>query len=184
MQAAIERMKRDTQAVTDIAATFLFYHIIVVGTKRLLVDGQGAVDTSAALYAFLFSIALETAAMFAMMVAYSTPKVVTASPASVLQEPKAQPSQQSAIGKEEKPSNVVALVSSNPPAGFRWSHGSGVYSFAVLPIGQIEIIRFIHCAEFAHIQRRGKKRYLVGVRLQSVSSSQRTEPMAQMGHAT
>jgi len=116
MQAAIERMKRDTQAVTDIAATFLFYHIRVVGTKRLLVDGQGAVDTSAALYAFLFSIALETAAMFAMMVAYSTPKVVTASPASVLQEPKAQPSQQSAIGKEEKPSNVVALVSSNPPA--------------------------------------------------------------------
>jgi hypothetical protein len=78
MQAAIERMKRDTQAVTDIAATFLFYHIRVVGTKRLLVDGQGAVDTSAALYAFLFSIALETAAMFAMMVAYSTPKVVTA----------------------------------------------------------------------------------------------------------
>jgi len=70
--------EEDTQVVTDIAATFLFYHIRVVGTKRLLVDGQGAVDTSAALYAFLFSIALETAAMFAMMVAYSTPKVVTA----------------------------------------------------------------------------------------------------------
>jgi hypothetical protein len=34
-----------------------------------------SVDTSAALYAFLFSIALETAAMFAMMVAYSSPKV-------------------------------------------------------------------------------------------------------------
>jgi hypothetical protein len=35
-----------------------------------------SVDTSAALYAFLFSIALETAAMFAMMVAYSDPKTV------------------------------------------------------------------------------------------------------------
>ena len=33
-----------------------------------------SVDTSAALYAFLFSIALETAAMFAMMVAYSSPQ--------------------------------------------------------------------------------------------------------------
>jgi hypothetical protein len=34
-----------------------------------------SVDTSAALYAFMFSIALETAAMFAMMVAYSSPEM-------------------------------------------------------------------------------------------------------------
>jgi hypothetical protein len=39
-----------------------------------------SVDTSAALYAFLFSIALETAAMFAMMVAYRSPKTTSTAP--------------------------------------------------------------------------------------------------------
>jgi hypothetical protein len=39
-----------------------------------------SVDTSAALYAFLFSIALETAAMFAMLVAYSSSKTSPARP--------------------------------------------------------------------------------------------------------
>jgi hypothetical protein len=71
-----------------------------------------SVDTSAALYAFLFSIALETAAMFAMMVAYSSPKAariaetpandVAAPPTSAEIEPPARP--------------VPRLVASNPPA--------------------------------------------------------------------
>jgi hypothetical protein len=68
-----------------------------------------SVDTSAVLYAFLFSIALETAAMFAMMVAYSSPKVPISSP------PIATPTEIE-VEEPSHPRPVPRLVTSNPPA--------------------------------------------------------------------
>jgi hypothetical protein len=66
-----------------------------------------SVDTSAALYAFLFSIALETAAMFAMMVAYSTPSTARR------EEPEADASATIAAPMPSTP----RLVSDQPKAG-------------------------------------------------------------------
>jgi hypothetical protein len=160
-----------------------------------------SVDTSAALYAFLFSIALETAAMFAMMVAYSTPKPAMAAVVAVQPKP--------AAVVEEKPSNVVALVSSNPPAvsliefaagaltreaGANiefddfylayWQHCKAIDGRAVAPSEAVEQTNQL-CAECGiGIQRRGKKRFLVGVRLKSASNSKRLGPMAQQGKAS
>ena len=104
----------------------------------------------------------------------------------------------------EKPSNVVALVTSNPPAVSiiefaasaltrkpgamvefddfylaYWEHCETIGGRAVAPAEAVEQTNKL-CAECGiRIQRRGKKRFLAGVRLiKSTSNSQRLEPDA------
>jgi hypothetical protein len=71
-----------------------------------------SVDTSAALYAFLFSIALETAAMFAMTVAYSSPKIAPKPEPAERQKETTPASAEIALPERPTP----RLVSSNPPS--------------------------------------------------------------------
>jgi hypothetical protein len=106
-----------------------------------------------------------------------------------------------------RPANVVKLVSSNPPAVSviefaanalvrkpgtmlefddfylaYWQHCKAIDGRAVAPTEAVQQTNTL-CAECGiRIQRRGKKRYLVGVRLKS--ASQQPEPMAQMGNAS
>ena len=117
MQAAIERMKRE--AVSDIASNVLI--LPHQGGRDQAPprrwSGRGRHLRCALCFPFL-NCARDSGYVRndGCLQHSESCYCVTASSASVLQEPKAQPSQQSAIGKEEKPSNVVALVSSNPPA--------------------------------------------------------------------
>jgi hypothetical protein len=154
-----------------------------------------SVDTSAALYAFLFSIALETAAMFAMMVAYSAPKV----PLATKQELPPAPSK---IDEVVRP--VPRLVASNPPAisivefaagalerapdsvlefdDFYlayWGHCKAIDGRAVSPTEAVEQTNKL-CSECGiPIQRRGKKRFLVGVRIKTAAGQRsRLGPMS------
>jgi hypothetical protein len=143
------------------------------------------------------------------MVAYSNPKAATASlPASIPQEPKPdQSSPAAAIGREEKPSNIVTLVSRNPPAVSiievatsalthkpgamiefddfylaYWQHCKAIDGRAVAPTEAVQQTNKL-CAECGiSIQWRGKKLHLVGVRLKS--AMEQPEPMAQVGKAT
>jgi len=73
-----------------------------------------AVDTSAGLYVFLFSIALETAAMFAMMVAYSSSKIAPTVEAPAPAETPAEPSPPSALdGRALSPTQAVEQTNSS-----------------------------------------------------------------------
>ena len=159
-----------------------------------------SVDTSAALYAFLFSIALETAAMFAMMVAYSSPKIAPKPEPAERQKETTPASAEIALPERPTP----RLVSSNPPSvGFiefaggalerhtgsevefddfylaYWQHCKALDGRALAPTEAVEQTNKL-CRECnITIQRRGKRRYLVGVRLKSHSRQQhRLGPMA------
>jgi hypothetical protein len=103
----------------------------------------------------------------------------------------------------------VTLVTSNPPAvsiiqfadgaltrkpgamlefddfylGY-WQHCNTIDGRAVAPTDAVQQTNKL-CAECSiRIQRRGKKRYLVGVRLKSANSSEQLEPVAQKREAT
>jgi hypothetical protein len=135
-----------------------------------------SVDTSAALYAFLFSIALELSAMFAMMVAYSTPKA----------EPEVQ------MERSTLPENVIELrpADTTPPVISLIEFAAGALkrvTGAAIEFDEFYLAYREHCAakkgrplpptEAAEqtnqlcrecditIQRRGKKRFLTGVQL-------------------
>lgn len=159
-----------------------------------------SVDTSAALYAFLFSIALETAAMFAMMVAYSSPR--TARIAEIPANDFAAPPASTEIEPPARP--VPRLVASNPPAVSiiefaagalerdtsaelefdefylaYWQHCKAIDGRALSPTEAVEQTNKL-CRECRiAIQGRGKKRFLVGVRLKGATNSrQRLGSMA------
>lgn len=162
-----------------------------------------SVDTSAALYAFLFSIALETAAMFAMMVAYSSPRIAPqATSENTPSEQANAPPAATEIALPPRP--APRLVSDNPPsvsiiefaAGALerdvssqvefdefylayWQHSKALDGRALAPTEAVEQTNKL-CRECnITIQRRGKKRFLLGVRLKaSKSSQQRLGPMA------
>ena len=167
-----------------------------------------SVDTSAALYAFLFSIALETAAMFAMMVAYSSPKIAPTKPTEETKPPrKTEPTVELSPESAEialPPRPTPRLVSSNPPAvsiiefaaaalervtGSElefddfylayWQHCKAIDGRALSPTEAVEQTNKL-CGECnIAIQRRGKKRFLVGVRLRtSQRTGSRLGPMA------
>jgi hypothetical protein len=145
----------------------------------------GTVDTSAALYAFLFSIALETA-MSAMMVAYSSPKVPIPNP------PIAVPPELEVV----EPRAVPRLVASNPPAvsviefsagalerapGAElefddfylayWEHCKAFDGRAVSPSEPVEQTNKLYHERAIPIQRHGKKRFLVAVRIKTATGS-------------
>jgi hypothetical protein len=134
-----------------------------------------SIDTSAALYAFLFSIALELAAMFAMMVAYSTPKV-EAKPQQV--EPEIQPAAPRLVVSNTPP--VISLIEfaagalkRQTGAAIEWNdfylayreHCTAKKGHALPPAEAAEQTSKL-CRECdITIQRRGKKRFLAGVQL-------------------
>jgi hypothetical protein len=142
-----------------------------------------SVDMSAALYAFLFSIALETAAMFAMMVAYSTPRPevpatverapLPVSPSIVLPErpaPRLVSSHQPAVSIVDYAASALERHASAKVEFGKfylayYDHARALGGRPLSPTEAVEPINLL-CAQCGiGIRKRGKDRYLCGVRL-------------------